>query len=97
MYKPLFTHLRLYHRLAAITMSDCVRKTLYLFQQAGFFKVFYNALAADKTVESFIRTGLFVHGSVRIQYIDQRQILPFSHIKVHRVVCRCDLHCTSAK
>ena len=66
-------------------------------QQVGFFEVSQYLLPANKAVKPGLRAGLFIHSSVRIQYMYYRQMLAFRHFEVYRVMSRCNLDSTCAE
>ena len=49
---------------------------ILLNQQSIPGQVSHNGLAAGQTVQPLIRAGVFIHGGIRVQDINQRQPLP---------------------
>ncbi len=59
---------------------------LDLNQQALLLQVDQQVLAAVEPVQAVIRPGFLVHGGVRLEDVNQRQVVPLGNLEVDRVM-----------
>ncbi len=67
--EPLLTGYRLDHCLATVAVSYRVDIRLNLYQKPFLFQVSNYRPAAGKAVELDIRSGIFIHGGIRVEYV----------------------------
>ena len=92
LYEPLLLHQRLHRRPAAGMGSHIVRGRPRLYKQPEPLKLFQQSLSARIAVHPLIFPGVRVHRRVIIYDSDLRQTMAFPHLKIIRVMGRCDFH-----
>ena len=69
----------------------------YFYQQPVPVEVGDDGFAANESVQSGIGAGIFIHGSVCIEYVYQRQVVPLPDFKIDRVMRRSNFYGTGTK
>ena len=64
----------------------------HLYQETCFFKILYYKFSCLISVKSVILASRHINSRIIMHYIDFRQIMSFSYLKVVRIMCRCNLN-----
>ena len=94
---PLQAGIGLDNRFAAIAMPHGVVVGLNTFQKPLFFQILHHPLARLIAIQPTVHTGLVVEGRIRIENVEQIQMMAFADFKVVDIMCRRDLQRAGTK